>query len=145
MFGSSSCDVSADTAIGQGLQVRLAQIAVVGRCFLRLGAEIGLDAVEQPHELPVIAHVRGETVRNDDLGLCIDSDLRIVALDITVLGQENAAVRIGEVTLRFAVGLGGRRRWPLAVLLATFGDAPFLGWSRLVNGNGVLRPLQRTN
>jgi len=84
-------------------------------------------------------------VRNDDLGLCIDSDLRIVALDITVLGQENAAVRIGEVTLRFAVGLGGRRRWPLAVLLATFGDAPFLGWSRLVNGNGVLRPLQRTN
>src|SRR6266436_389582 len=30
MLGSSSCDVSADTAIGQDLEVRLAQIAAIG-------------------------------------------------------------------------------------------------------------------
>src|SRR6266849_3953539 len=60
VFGFSSCDVSVDTAIGQGLQVGFAQIATIGRRFLRPGAEIGLDAIDQSDELAVVAHARSE-------------------------------------------------------------------------------------
>ncbi len=48
----------------------------------------------------------------------IDSGLRVVALDVAVLGLQDAALRIGEVALRLAVGLLFRRRRRLAVLLA---------------------------
>src|SRR5262249_47967855 len=48
---------------------------------------------------------------------------RIVALDVTVFGLQDAAFRIGEVALRLVLGLLTGRRRPLAALLAAFGDA----------------------
>ena len=62
-------------------------------------------------------------MRHDDLGLCIDGGLRVVALDVAVLGQKHAALGIGEVSLRLALGLLFGRRGRLAVLLASLGDA----------------------
>ncbi|ESW76192.1 hypothetical protein X772_32340 [Mesorhizobium sp. LSJC280B00] len=47
-----------------------------------------------------------------------DSGLRIVALNVTVLGLQDAASRIGEVALRLALRLRLRWRRRLAVLLA---------------------------
>src|SRR5258708_12729853 len=53
MFGSSGCDVSADTAIGQDLEVRLAQIAAIGCRFLRPRAPIRPHPSVQPSSLPL--------------------------------------------------------------------------------------------
>ena len=64
---------------------------------------------------------------DDDLRLRIDSGLRIVALDVAVLGLQDAAFRIGEVALRLAVRLLFRRRRRPPVLLASFRDALLLG------------------
>ena len=127
VFGSSDRDVSADVAIDQGLQVRLAQIAAIGRCFPGPHTQIGLDIVDQPHELAMIAHACREPVSDDDLCLGVDRGLRVVALDIAVLGLQDATVRVGEVALALAVGLASRGRRRLAVFLATFGDALLLG------------------
>jgi hypothetical protein len=43
-------------------------------------------------------------VGDDDLRRGIDRSLRIVALDVAVLGLEDAALPIGEVVLRLAIG-----------------------------------------
>src|SRR3954454_24559692 len=55
---------------------------------------------------------------DDDLGLPVDRRLRVVALDIAVLGEEHAAVGIREVALRLGLGLVARRRGRPAVLLS---------------------------
>ena len=60
---------------------------------------------------------------HDDLGLRIDSGLRVVALDVTILGLQDAALRIGEVALRLAIGLGSRRCRRPAVLFASLRKA----------------------
>src|SRR5579883_2040749 len=88
---------------------------------------MGLDGVEQRRELRLIAAVIVEGVRHDDLRRRIDRSLRVVALDVAVLGLQDAAVRIGEIALRLAVGLALRRRWRPAAPFAAFGDALLLG------------------
>src|SRR4029077_739469 len=146
VFGASDCDVSADLAIGQGLQVRLAQIPAIGRRLPRPGAEIGLDAVDQADQLAVIARAGGEPVRDDDLGLGVDGGLRVVALDITVLARKNAAVGVGEVALPLAVGGPSLWRPRLAVLLAAFRLAllfRLLAPPRLLFGGGLGFRLER--
>ena len=50
-----------------------------------------------------------EPMGDDHLRRRVDRRLRIVALDEAVLGFHDAAFRIGEVLLRFGVGLVGRR------------------------------------
>src|SRR3954465_1563028 len=55
---------------------------------------------------------------DDDLGLPVDRRLRVVALDIAVLGEQHAAVGIREVALRLGLGLVARRRGRPAVLLS---------------------------
>ena len=52
---------------------------------------------------------------------------RIVALDETVLGFHDAAFGIGEVLLRFGIGLVGRRGGRLSQFLAALASSPFLG------------------
>src|SRR4029077_18731131 len=79
------------------------------------------------YQLVLVAGALRQAMRHDDLGLAIDRRLRVVALDVSVLGLQDAALVIGEVALRLAVGLGRRRRWRLAVLLATFGNPLGLG------------------
>src|ERR1700734_1651921 len=116
-LGPTSCDVSADPAIGQGAEVGLAAVTGIGGSFLGLTAEVVFDPVHQRNELVLIAHALRQAVRHDDLGFCIDGGLRVVALDVAVLGQKHAALGIGEVSLRLALGLLFRRRGRLAVLL----------------------------
>jgi hypothetical protein len=48
-------------------------------------------------------------VRDHDLGCPIDSGLCIIAPDITVDGFQDAAVRISEDAMGFAVELASRR------------------------------------
>src|SRR3954465_5731993 len=55
---------------------------------------------------------------DDDLGLPVDGRLRVIALDIAVLGEQHAAVGIREVALRLGLGLAARRSGPPAVLLS---------------------------
>src|SRR5260370_16801340 len=50
----------------------------------------------------------------------IDRGLGVVALHVAILGLQDAALGIGEVALRLAVGLRLRRRSRLAGLLAAF-------------------------
>jgi hypothetical protein len=50
----------------------------------------------------------------------VDGGLGVVALDVAVLGLEDAALEIGEVALRLAVGLRLRRHRCPAARLAAF-------------------------
>src|SRR5580700_9252818 len=59
----------------------------------------------------------------DDLGLAIDRRLGVVALDVAILGLQDAALRIGEVALRLAVRFRARRRRCPAVLFPPSGLA----------------------
>src|SRR5829696_6099923 len=63
----------------------------------------------------MVAHAVRQTMRDDDLHGPIDSGLRVVALDVAILGLQDAALRIGEVALRLAGGLrfGGAGVLPL--------------------------------
>jgi hypothetical protein len=92
-------------------------------CLRALAGSSQVAFFEKRNELILIAHALRQAVRHDDLGLCIDGGLGVVALDVAVLGQEHAALGIGEVALRLALGLRFGRRGRLAVLLASLGDA----------------------
>ena len=46
---------------------------------------------------------RGQFVRDNDLGLCVDGCLCVIGLDKAFLRLHNAAVRIGEVALRLGI------------------------------------------
>src|SRR4029077_21035140 len=83
----------------------------------------------QRRQLRLIARGTGQRLRHDDLMGTIDRGLGVVTLDVTVLGLQDAAFRVGEIALRLAVGLRFRRR--LAALLAAFGDATLLGFGPL--------------
>ena len=56
----------------------------------------------------MVAAVITERVRDNDLRFGIDRSLRVVTLDVAVLGLEDAALGIGEVALRLRLRL---RRW----------------------------------
>lgn len=99
VLGSTHGDVGRDEAGIERRKVRLGEITAVGGDLVWLSAEIGLDVVEEGHELGVIARALCQAVREDDLGFAVDGGLRIVALDVAVLGLEDAAFRIGEVAL----------------------------------------------
>jgi len=90
---------------------------------VRIAAQIGLDSIEQRSELVLIAAIVAERVRHDDLRVSIDRGLCIVALDVAVLGLEDAAFGIGEVALRFRFWCCRRRRfaWWLLVNFRTRG------------------------
>src|SRR5437762_13508426 len=79
-----------------------------------------LGAVERGSELRLVAAVVVERVSDDGLLRSIDCGLRVIALDVTILGLQDAALRFGEVALRLAVLLLFRRRRWLAGLLAAF-------------------------
>jgi hypothetical protein len=64
---------------------------------------------------------------DDDLRGAVHGGLCVPALDVAVLGQQHAALRVGEVALRLAIGLRARRLGGLAVLLAALRDAFLLG------------------
>src|SRR5277367_4194585 len=118
MLGRSDRDIAADAALSQSFEVGFAAIPGVGRSLLRLAAQIGLDAVEQRHQLVLVTHLCDQVVRDDDLGLAVDGGLGVIALDEAVLGLQDAALGIGEVALRFGRRFFlGRCGW-LAALLA---------------------------
>src|SRR5579883_848415 len=120
-------DVAVDPPPAERAKIGGRAVAGIGRDLLRIALEMGLDGVEQRRELRLIAAVIVEGVRHDDLRRRIDRSLRVVALDVAVLGLQDAAVRIGEIALRLAVGLALRRRWRPAAPFAAFGDALLLG------------------
>ena len=107
-----SRDVAVDPPPAERAKIGSRAVTGVGRDFLRIALEIGLDGIEQRSKLRLIAPIGVEGVRHDDLRRRIDRGLRVVALDVAVFGLQNAAVRIGEVALALAVGLilGWRRR-----------------------------------
>ena len=122
MLGASGGDVAVDArARSSACKIGLAQIAAVGGGLL---AVCGRGSLSMPSisadQLAMVARARCQFVRDDDLGLAIDGGLRIVALDVAVLGLQDAALRIGEVALRLRIGLAARRRRRLAGLLAPF-------------------------
>src|SRR5207342_3060408 len=89
--------------------------------------EVRRDGVNEPHELTVVAHAGRQAMCDDDLRGAVHSGLCVPALDIAVLGQQQAALRVGEVALRLAIGLRARRLGCKAVLLTAFRDALLLG------------------
>jgi hypothetical protein len=66
------------------------------------------------NKLRAVAHALRQPVRDDDLRHSVDRRLRVVTLDEAVLGQEHAAVGVGEVALRLGIWLIRRRArtWP---------------------------------
>ena len=114
MLGASGRDVSADLALGQGGKVRLAAVPGIGGCLLGLAAELS-SVLSSSGTNWFDAHARSQAMGDDNLGLGIDRGLGVIALDITILGLQDAAFRIGEVALRLAVGLlfGGAGILPL--------------------------------
>src|SRR6266851_6035607 len=127
VFGPPGRDVSADLAISQGLEVGFAAIAGIGRGFFWLAPEIVFDAIDQRHELIMVARALRQAMGDDDLRRTVHGGLRIEALDVAVLGLQDAALRIGEVALRLAVGLLARRRRLRAGLFAACRLALLLG------------------
>ncbi|MCP3468697.1 hypothetical protein [Bradyrhizobium sp. CCGUVB23] len=85
-----------------------------------------MDAIDQRHQLAMVARARRQPVCNDDLRFAIDGRLRVITLDEAVFGFENAAFRIGEVALGLCGRLVGWRRGGLAGLLATLSLAALL-------------------
>ena len=100
-----SRDVAVDPPPAERAKIGSRAVTGVGRDFLRIALEIGLDGIEQRSELRLIAPIGVEGVRHDDLRRRIDRGLRVVALDVAVFGLQGADVRIGEVALALAVGL----------------------------------------
>src|SRR3954447_15256178 len=83
---------------------------------------------------------------DDDLGLPVDRRLRVVALDIAVLGEQHAAVGIREVALRLGLGLVARPRGRPARLLSALRLALVLDLGpipRLFGGGGFGVRFQR--
>jgi hypothetical protein len=103
---SSGCDVAFDPSPAQRAKIGGRAVACIGRYSVRIAAQIGLDSIEQRSELVLIAAIVAERVRHDDLRVSVDGGLCIVALDVSVLGLEDAAFGIGEVALRFRFATG---------------------------------------
>ena len=96
MLGAPRGEIGFDASIGQGLQVGLAAIAAIGRGLLGLAAKIGRNAIGKRDELALIAHAWRQLMGNDDLCGSIHGGLRVVALDIAVLGEQHPAIEIGN-------------------------------------------------
>src|SRR4029077_5934439 len=93
----------------------------VRRGLIRLAADIVLDGLDQGHQLALIVATLRQFVRDNDLGACVDGGLRVISLNEAILRLHDAAFRIGEVALRFGIGLSRRRCRRFARLLAAFG------------------------
>src|SRR3974390_178165 len=70
-----------------------------------------------------------EAMGDDHLRRCVDRGLRVVTLDETVFGFQDAAFGGGEVLLRLWIRLCGRRGSLLSSFLAAFGFSLLLGFS----------------
>src|SRR5215469_4990887 len=79
----------------------------------------GWWGLDQWQELIVVTHARRQLMRHDDLRFSIDGGLGVISLDVTVLGQKDAAVGVGEVALCLAIRLRVGRRRSAAVFLAS--------------------------
>jgi len=97
---SSGGDVALDPSPDQRAEIGRRAVACIGRYFVRIATQIGLGGVEQRSELRLIVAVVAERVRDNDLFLRIDGCLRVISLDVAILGLEDAAVGIREVALR---------------------------------------------
>jgi hypothetical protein len=75
-------------------------------------------ALSKGGELGLVVAVVAERVRYDNLRLRIDRRLCVIALDVTILGLEDAALGIGEVALRLWFRHCRRRRFvgPIAAV-----------------------------
>src|SRR5215469_535104 len=127
MLGASGCEIGADAACRQGRQVRFAAVTGVGGGFFGLAAEIVFGGLDQRHESILVTHVCCQVVCDNDLCRGIDGGLCVVALDVAVLGQQNAAVGVSEVALCLAVGLRVGRRRGGAVFLASLSETLRVG------------------
>src|SRR6478752_6093309 len=101
MLLSAGSDVTFDPSPAEGAEIGCRAVAGIGRYFVGIASEVRLDAIEQRRKVWLITAVVTERVRHDDLIIRIHCSLRVVALDVAVLGLENSALGIGEVALRF--------------------------------------------
>ena len=118
MLLPSGGDVALDAPPFDGAKIGVGAVASVGRYFVGIGPQIGPDPVEQRRQLRLIAGGTGQRLRHDDLMGTIDRGLGVVALNVTVLGLQDTALRVSEIALRLAVGLCLRWRRRLAGLPA---------------------------
>src|SRR5271157_3133301 len=97
VLGAPRGEIGGDAALAQSFEVGLAAITRVSRGLLGLAAKVFLNAIDKRDELGLIAHALRQLMGNDDLRRSIHRGLRVVALDIAVFGEQDAAIGIGEV------------------------------------------------
>ena len=87
-----------------------------------------LYVIEQPRQLAIVAAIRRQLVRNNQLEITIHRQLAVVTLLKTLGGLHNGALRIGKVALRFILRhaivplvrrTASARRPPIILLVAT--------------------------
>ena len=104
MLLSAGSDVTFDSSPAEGAGIGCRAVAGIGRSFVGIASEVRLDAIEQRRKVWLITAVVTERVRHDDLIIRIHCSLRVVALDVAVLGLENSALGIGELRCAFGSG-----------------------------------------
>ena len=78
MLLSPGRDIALDPPPAQRPKICCRAVTCIGRRFVRVAAQIGLDAIEQRSELRLIAAVVAEGVGDDDLLLRVDRGLRVI-------------------------------------------------------------------
>jgi hypothetical protein len=78
--------------------------------------------------MPVVGLLVGDGLGDDDLCVCVDDRLAVVALQEVAALLLDAAVRVGEVVLCLGVGLALRRRRYTVSTQATAGGADLRRW-----------------
>ena len=97
--------IPVDTPRFELRQVPLIAVAGVRKHRPGLRVEGLLHLIEQPHHLALVARVRCQLRRDNQLMLAIDRHLRVVALlEPLGAGLHDGAVRVGEVALRLVFG-----------------------------------------
>ena len=105
MLLSAGSDVTFDPSPAEGAEIGCRAVAGIGRYLVGIASEVRLDAIEQRRKVWLITAVVTERVRHDDLIIRIHCSLRVVALDVAVLGLESLALG-DSVKLRCAFGSG---------------------------------------
>ena len=103
MLDAARRDVRRHVASSTREQIRLGDVAIVRRDLSGLTTGVEANLSEHLIEERSVVLRRVDLGSDNDLALGIDGGLRVVALHVSVAGLEDAALRIGEVSLRLRV------------------------------------------